>query len=140
MRPRQALAALALAAALPASAQALPPVTADRLSSAIEAHLASKNYITGEQLLSEWPKVKLFVLGYVTGISDAGHLGQPARMRYCTPAGATTGQMVDVVLQFLEANPQRRQEGASHLVRESFRQSWPCPAEQQAEPRRGPTL
>jgi hypothetical protein len=44
----------------------------------------------------------------------------------CPPEGATVNQGVRVVIQFLEANPQRLHESFNWLVVYALRSAWPC--------------
>jgi hypothetical protein len=68
--------------------------------------------------------------GYVTGIVDTIESLQargalPANA-LCIPEGATKGQLVDVVIRYLEQNPERRHLEAAGLVPEAINAAFPC--------------
>jgi hypothetical protein len=64
-------------------------------------------------------------LGYVMGVAEL--LGQGAiKPRACFPPQATSGQMVDVVRQWLDRNPARRHLAAAALVATALQQGFPC--------------
>jgi hypothetical protein len=64
-------------------------------------------------------------LGMIRGISDLERLLPPAA-RFCPPSAVTRGQMVRVVVAFLERNPAFLHERFSSLVVLAFRDAWPC--------------
>lgn len=74
-------------------------------------------------------------LAYVAGVTDGWSLleatmvstGQVDKKRWCSPKGASTGQMRDVVGQYLERNPQNRHFSAASLTLEALAQAFPCP-------------
>lgn len=59
--------------------------------------------------------------GYVVGVSDALH-----KINLCVPHGVTVGQTNDVVLNWLERNPQSRHFSADSLVVAALSQIWAC--------------
>jgi hypothetical protein len=68
--------------------------------------------------------------GYVTGIVDTIEALQargvlPASA-LCIPAESTKGQLTDVVLKYLEQNPERRHLEAGSLVPEALSHAFPC--------------
>lgn len=68
--------------------------------------------------------------GYVTGIVDTLEALQsrgvlPATA-LCVPEDATKGQLADVVLKYLEQNPERRHLEAGGLVPEALNRAFPC--------------
>ena len=66
-------------------------------------------------------------LGYVMAIADALGQGRPLNgVRACPPPDATSGQMMDVVRQWLERNPARRHLGGAPLVAAALQQAFPC--------------
>jgi hypothetical protein len=77
---------------------------------------------------------------YVIGCSDGLNVANMALDRfgrksmYCLPTGGSslfsnvTGvQMVDMVLDFLRRNPQRRDQLVAKLIIDTFKEAWPCP-------------
>jgi hypothetical protein len=66
-------------------------------------------------------------LGYVAAIADALGQGRPIHgVRACPAADVTSGQMMDVVRQWLERNPARRHLAGSVLVAAALQQAFPC--------------
>lgn len=69
--------------------------------------------------------------GYVTGIVDTieslQSRGILPRDALCIPEESTKGQLVDVVLKYLEQNPERRHLEAGSLVPEALNRAFPCP-------------
>lgn len=66
-----------------------------------------------------------FCYGTVTALTfNADRL--TAGSRFCPPMGVTNRQSVQVVVAFLERNPQRTHEQFSHLALEALREAWPC--------------
>ena len=66
-------------------------------------------------------------LGYVMGIADALALGRPLNgARACPAADVTSGQMMDVVRQWLERNPAKRHMNGAALVAIALQQAFPC--------------
>lgn len=61
--------------------------------------------------------------GYLMGVNDFwGDTGS-----FCIPVGVEAGQMRDVVVLYLQANPQKRELIAAGLAHLAFREAWPCP-------------
>ena len=60
-------------------------------------------------------------LGYVVGVADALH-----KITLCVPNGVTVGQANDVVLNWLDRNPQARHFSADSVVAAALGQSWAC--------------
>ena len=60
-----------------------------------------------------------FCSAYVAGVFDAMD-------NVCPPDGVTYGQMVRVVLKFLNDHPERLHEGRFRLVVDALRAAWPC--------------
>lgn len=90
--------------------------------------MASAEFLSGNDLYTRmtgseigW---RMYALGYVVGVYDVG-----VHIHFCpaSETGITAGQVRDIAEQFLAANPGLRDKNAYMLVRESFRQVWPCP-------------
>jgi hypothetical protein len=60
--------------------------------------------------------------GYVIGVVDTGN-----DILFCTPNGATAGQLSAVVKKYLQQNPELWNKGASELVINSLAKAYPCP-------------
>ncbi|PIJ46083.1 Rap1a/Tai family immunity protein [Tatumella sp. OPLPL6] len=65
---------------------------------------------------------KLFILGFVRGISDMQRLIGDA----CEPDGVDINQLTDVIEVYLEKNPATRYKPASLLSAMSIHQAFPC--------------
>lgn len=46
--------------------------------------------------------------------------------RLCFPSGVTTGQVIRVVIRYIDARPERQHEGFALLAMEAIRGAWPC--------------
>ena len=44
----------------------------------------------------------------------------------CLPPNSTLGQSLSVVINYIEARPERQHENFTLLAREALRQAWPC--------------
>jgi hypothetical protein len=60
--------------------------------------------------------------GMITGIRDMLHHSKVI----CSPDKATNGQAIRVVIQYIEARPERMHERFSLLAREALIAAWPC--------------
>ncbi|MET0333158.1 MAG: Rap1a/Tai family immunity protein [Rhizobacter sp.] len=105
--------------------------------------------ITGNEAL-QWhrsaPKrVDVTVLAYVRGLLD-GERGfeevlreradtstefkavwaEMAPKMFCTPSRATAHQAYDILIAWLEANPEERHRDVAVHARVAFRRAWPC--------------
>jgi hypothetical protein len=66
-------------------------------------------------------------LGYVVAIADALGQGRPINgARACFAADVTSGQLMDVVRQWLERNPAKRHINGAALVVTALQQAFPC--------------
>lgn len=71
---------------------------------------------------------------YVTGVTDAFSMveslmmktGRLEKVLWCRPKGVTAEQVRDVVVQYLERNPQERHFSAPGLVLAALYQAFPC--------------
>jgi hypothetical protein len=60
-----------------------------------------------------------YCLGYIGGIVETSPL-------ICAPAEAARSQGRDIVVQYLESHPERRQLAAPILALGALKQAWPC--------------
>jgi len=77
----------------------------------------SKNYVNSA-----------IALGYVVGVADSfdsGHIVKSYRP-FCIPDKVTQGQLADIVINFLAANPENRQWSGDILVVIALREKFPC--------------
>ena len=66
-------------------------------------------------------------LGYVMAVADLLGQGRPVNgVRACVAADVTSGQLMDVVRQWLERNPARRHINGAALVGVALQQAFPC--------------
>lgn len=77
---------------------------------------------TGNTLLTLQTNDRLIFIGFVIGVHDAAK----RHAKFCSPDGATSGQLADVVTKYLRENPARRAEQAHWLVQDAFTAAWPC--------------
>jgi hypothetical protein len=86
---------------------------------------ASAQFMSGNLLLSRMngnEADRIMALGYVMGVTDAGD-----RVYHCAPATITAGQVRDMALQYLRANPENRHLSADLLITGLLINAWPCP-------------
>lgn len=65
--------------------------------------------------------VQMVALGYVAGVSDANK-----GRTHCMPNNVTTGQLRDMVRNYLNNNPAERHYTAHSIVREVLASVFPC--------------
>jgi hypothetical protein len=59
-------------------------------------------------------------------IAELQHRQPDKRPFWCSPNGATIGQMQDIVKAHLEKNPQNRHINAAQLASQALVAVWPC--------------
>ena len=68
-------------------------------------------------------------VSYLAGVSDA--VGGPEKgingIKFCFPAMTNQGQLMEIVINWLNDNPQNRHSNASTLVAKALSEEWPCP-------------
>jgi hypothetical protein len=68
-------------------------------------------------------------ISFVLGVSDMNGLMAPLRdvePLFCVPQTATSGQLKDITVKYLENHPERRHGLAAGEVMMALRQSFPC--------------
>jgi len=67
-------------------------------------------------------------LGFVVGVADTwnGQAGAKSGCMFCLPKNVKAGQLADVVLEYLRANPADRHYSAGGLVQASLDSAFPC--------------
>jgi Rap1a immunity proteins len=117
------LAGLAILAVLSLS---VPAVAADGLDgNKLYARCTGKEDVMGGKL------GELYCFGYVRGIADAiviatatgANLG---KYTACIPTEAQSGQLLDIVKNYLAAHPETRHFGAAYLTMIAFTEGFPC--------------
>lgn len=87
---------------------------------------AAAQYMDGNRLYgrlqagkrSDGAVEEAIAIGYVTGVADASP--------NCIPDEVTVGQLSKIILQYLEAHPEKRQLPAVTLVTTAISEKFPC--------------
>jgi len=95
---------------------------------------ADSSFRSGNELFrectadTEQPAQQATCFGYVAAISDVLDGGNPINgYRVCQPkTGVNLGQMKDIVVQWLQRNPQDRHRAAAGLVAKALSEAFPC--------------
>lgn len=84
-------------------------------------------FYTGNDLLqrlnSESLGERAAGIGYIMGVADTGH-----GVNYCPPEHVTSGQIRDMVRNYLTNTPAVRHLAADSLVTHVIKSQWPCAA------------
>lgn len=95
------------------------------LMSVLFASTAHAFFYDGNDLLrrlnSDDEVLQMVALGYVTGVSDANK-----GRTHCMPNNVTTGQLRDMVRNYLNNNPAERHFSAHSIVRAVLASVFPC--------------
>jgi len=87
---------------------------------------ARAGFETGRSLLghciSENISAKSHCLGYILGVYDA----MDTTRFFCTPSDITAGRLRDIVLAYLQQNPERWDFDAENLVTIALGKEFPC--------------
>ena len=88
---------------------------------------AHAEFYTGNELLqrltSESLAERSAAIGYIMGVADTGH-----GVNYCPPEHVTSGQLRDMVRNYLTNTPAVRHLAADSLVTHVIKSQWPCAA------------
>jgi len=85
---------------------------------------ADFDWMSGDSLFKECQQDdEDFCLGYIMGVV-VGHT--VSRPDYCLPDDATGNQLADVVLSWLQANPDKRKLASTVLITQALKQKFPC--------------
>jgi hypothetical protein len=85
---------------------------------------AHAEFLDGNKLLSDMKGAHGFqmsALGYVMGVADSIQ-----SVTACVPPSVTSGQVLDMVRNYLEANPAIRHFTADVIVTDVLKRSFPC--------------
>jgi hypothetical protein len=89
------------------------------------ADAPAAEFFDGNRLLAQCQSERLVdwadCLGYISGVHDA-----LVTVSFCTPSGATRGQIRDVVVAALIGAPAVRHHSADRIVTGALRAAWPC--------------
>jgi Rap1a immunity proteins len=66
--------------------------------------------------------------GVVHGLVAVGPL-LPPRLQFCPPQASSPSELARVVVQYVEAQPERMHEDFRQLTLEAFHDAWPCKSE-----------
>ena len=92
--------------------------------------------MTGNDLLSYCKRSGLFdagiCLGYIGGAWNtmqgySSYKKIPHSLRICSPEKVTIKQVKDVVVQYLEQNPNLRHVSGGLTIKFALQAAWPCP-------------
>lgn len=106
------------------------------------AHAEGPGFRSGNDLYllctSANSRDEMWCINYVMGATDALlsvlSVLMPAGMPYCIPAGATTVQLKDVVVRFMDDYPHVRHMPGGDIVQLAYRRAFPCAGDQQPHP------
>jgi hypothetical protein len=90
---------------------------------------AEDHFETGNQLLTTCtnPQSSALCNGYIAGVTGTINTLRFLKLeRDCTPSGATFGQTRDVIVRYLQHNPETRHLNAALLVITAIEEAW-CP-------------
>lgn len=92
--------------------------------------------ITGNELYNHClnDATRAICFGYITGVADVTQLialkaeesELRSRLAFCRPVGVINGQLVDVVMAYLEDTPEDRHLPALGMIVVALRNVWPC--------------
>lgn len=87
--------------------------------------VAHAEFKDGNKLLadmnSEYQSIRSVALGYVMGVADSYH-----GVLQCAPPNATSGQMNDMVHNYLTNRPVERSKTADQIIIHVLKSVWPC--------------
>lgn len=91
-------------------------MSGDDMKSEAVSYFQCTSYIEG--VINTWL--------FATELFDASETSAPIR-NLCVPEEASLRQSADIVVKYLQANPERRHQSAEHLVIIALTNAWPCP-------------
>jgi hypothetical protein len=97
------------------------------IAAAVSGEVAAASFATGNKLLKDCQSTDVveqtYCFGYIAGIVDA----LDDQRRACLPnKGVTIGQVSDIVVQWLQANPKDRHYAAAGLIAAAIAKAFPC--------------
>ena len=106
------------------------------------AATAMKGYFDGNRLYADCknesdPTSQGFCVGYISGLVDLdlayASVMEGFRPQYCLRNAVNPVQLKDIVIQYLEANAEKRQYPAVSNVMAALANAFPCPKQKGAE-------
>ena len=89
------------------------------------AFLGCKAFVEDQAKNAELVSAANFCSGVVHGLAYVGKI-LPAELIFCTPPTSDARQLARVVINYIEAHPQRMNEDFRTLTLEAFHNAWPC--------------
>jgi hypothetical protein len=89
------------------------------------AFLGCKAFVEDLAKKAELVSAANFCSGVVHGLAYVGKI-LPAELIFCAPPTSDARQLARVVINYIEAHPQRMHEDFRMLTLEAFHQAWPC--------------
>src|SRR5262245_4073835 len=122
LRPMRAIVCAALmVSASEASAQ---PPAGD--TSANTVFRGCKALVEGQTANTQLFALGNFCAGVVVGIASIGQQLSVPELQSCAPATSDARQLVRVVVNYIEAHPERGREDFKQLTLEALHGAWPC--------------
>jgi len=112
-------------------AQEIEAFSADTLNQACHSLVLA---IRGVQPISQEDPGAMLCLGYIAGWSQAMELVEPKP--FCWPADPQVqpGDVAELIVAYLEANPEASVLPAHRAVQEAIEEAFPCPEATETEP------
>jgi hypothetical protein len=119
-----AIAALLNCPALIVSAAAQPATKGDASANAM--FRGCKAFVEGRATDAQLYGLGNFCAGIVMGLASVGQDLSRPEWQFCAPATTDAQQLARVVVDFIEAHPDRMREDFKRLTMEAFHNAWPC--------------
>src|SRR5262249_16117225 len=107
------------------SAVAQPASKSD--TSANDIFLGCKAFVAGQALTLQLNAGGNYCSGIVDALAGVTKYLQPPEWQSCAPPNSDARQLARVVINYIEARPQRMHEDFRRLTMEAFHNAWPCP-------------
>jgi hypothetical protein len=88
--------------------------------------LGCKAFVEGRTVNAKLIADGNFCSGVVHGLASVGEYLSPPEWQSCVPAASDARQLARVVVNYIEAHPQRMHEDFRRLTLEAFHYAWPC--------------
>jgi hypothetical protein len=94
-------------------------------TSANSVFLGCKAFVENRATNAQLVSAANFCSGVVHGLAYVGKI-LPAELIFCAPPTSDARQLARVVINYIDAHPQRMHEDLRMLTLEAFHQAWPC--------------
>jgi hypothetical protein len=94
-------------------------------TSANSVFLGCKAFVENRATNAQLVSAANFCSGVVHGLAYVGKI-LPAELIFCAPPTSGARQLARVVINYIDAHPQRMHEDFRMLTLEAFHQAWPC--------------